>query len=70
MTNEDAGAGDRRPRMQIIGPVMDSSDPLGLAQFYERLLGWPIVASEGPRPGYPGDDGWAKIRSPGMARMI
>ncbi len=52
------------PRMQIVGPVLDSDDPVGLARFYERLLGWPVVEQEGPRPGYPADDGWAKIRSP------
>ncbi len=53
-----------RPRTQIIGPVLDAADPVGLARFYERLLGWPMVAIEGPRPGYPDSDGWAKIRSP------
>jgi catechol 2,3-dioxygenase-like lactoylglutathione lyase family enzyme len=27
-------------------------------------MGWPIVELEGPRPGYPPEDGWAKVRSP------
>lgn len=53
-----------RPRMTITGPVLDAADPVGLARFYERLLGWTMVASEGPRPGYPTEDGWAKLRSP------
>ena len=53
-----------RPRMQIVGPVLDSADPIALAGFYERLLGWPVVAREGPRPGSPPEDGWAKLRSP------
>jgi catechol 2,3-dioxygenase-like lactoylglutathione lyase family enzyme len=53
-----------RPRMQITGPVLDSADPIALAEFYARLLGWEIVAREGPRPGYPPSDGWAKLRSP------
>jgi catechol 2,3-dioxygenase-like lactoylglutathione lyase family enzyme len=53
-----------RPRMQITGPVLDAADPLQLAEFYERLLGWPIVEREGPRPGYPPADAWAKVRSP------
>jgi len=53
-----------RPRLQITGPVIDAPDPIALARFYARLLGWPIVAEEGPRPGFPPQDGWAKIRSP------
>lgn len=52
------------PRMAITGPVLDASDPVGLAKFYERLLGWTMVECEGPRPGYPPEDGWAKLRSP------
>lgn len=52
------------PRMAITGPVLDASDPVGLARFYERLLGWTMVECEGPRPGYPPEDGWAKLRSP------
>lgn len=51
------------PPMRMAGPVLDSADPLGLARFYERLLGWPMTDWEGPRPGYPPEDGWAKIRS-------
>lgn len=51
-------------RMTITGPVLDSADATGLARFYERLLGWPIVEEEGPRPGYPPEDGWAKVRAP------
>lgn len=52
------------PQMTITGPVMDAADPIALAEFYERLLGWQIVEKEGPRPGHPPDDGWARIRSP------
>ena len=54
----------QRPRMSVSGPVLDSADPIGLARFYERLLGWTMVESEGPRKGYPDTDGWAKLRSP------
>lgn len=53
-----------RPRMQITGPVLDAADPVGLAKFYEQLLGWPITELEGPRPGHPPEDAWAKVRSP------
>lgn len=32
--------------------------------FYEKLLGWKMVACEAARPGFPPEDGWAKIQSP------
>jgi predicted enzyme related to lactoylglutathione lyase len=50
--------------MRITGPVLDAADPIALARFYERLLGWAMVECEGPREGYPPEDGWAKLRSP------
>lgn len=53
-----------RPQMTITGPVLDAADPVGLARFYERLLGWAMIECEGPRPGFPSLDGWAKLRSP------
>lgn len=49
--------------MRVAGPVLDAADPVALAEFYGRLLGWEIVDREGPRPGYPAEDGWAKLRS-------
>jgi len=48
-----------RPTMRISGPTFDSPDPIALAEFYERMLGWAIVRREGPRPGNPPTDGWA-----------
>ncbi|NND74378.1 MAG: VOC family protein [Ilumatobacter sp.] len=56
--------------MEITGPVVDAADPLGLADFYARMLGWPIVEREGPRDGFPPRDGWAKIRSPDQPMKI
>ncbi|MDO8362509.1 MAG: VOC family protein [Actinomycetota bacterium] len=50
--------------MRVSGPTLDAADPMALAAFYERLLGWPIVRQEGPRPGNPPTDGWAMLRSP------
>lgn len=51
--------------MRLWGPTLDAADAVGLALFYERLLGWPITdRSNGPRPGYPPGDGWALLRSP------
>jgi catechol 2,3-dioxygenase-like lactoylglutathione lyase family enzyme len=59
-----------RPEMRVVGPVLDAPDAVGLARFYERLLGWTMVAVEGPRPGYPPEDGWAKLRSPAADQKI
>jgi len=50
--------------MRVSGPTLDAAEPVALAEFYERLLGWPIVHREGPRPGKPATDGWAMLRSP------
>jgi predicted enzyme related to lactoylglutathione lyase len=48
------------PRVRFSGPVLGSPDPIRLAEFYERLMGWPIVERAGDAPG---EEGWAKIRS-------
>lgn len=56
--------------MRISGPTLDAGDPVALAEFYERLLGWPIVRREGPRPGKPSSDGWAMLRSPAGLHKI
>ena len=53
-----------RPALRVSGPTLDAADPIALAEFYERLLGWPIVRREGPRPGNPPTDGWAMLRAP------
>ncbi|HRE01742.1 MAG TPA: VOC family protein [Ilumatobacteraceae bacterium] len=53
-----------RPVMRVSGPTLDAGEPLTLAAFYQRLLGWAIVRREGPRPGYPASDGWAMLASP------
>ena len=50
--------------MRVSGPTFDAIDPIALAEFYERLLGWPIVRREGTRPGNPPTDGWAMLRAP------
>lgn len=53
-----------RPQMRFAGPTLDAAEPLRLARFYERLLGWPIARTEGPRPDNPPEDGWAILGSP------
>ena len=35
-----------RPRMTLAGVVLDSPDARQLAEFYQRLLGWPITTDE------------------------
>lgn len=50
--------------MRISGPVLDAADVPALARFYERLLGWTVTEVEGPRPGHPPEDGWARLCSP------
>ena len=60
----------QRPRMRISGPTFDSADPIALAEFYERLLGWPIVRREDPQPGNPSTGGWAMLRSPAGDQKI
>ena len=50
--------------MRVSGPTLDAADPIALAEFYERLLGWSIARREGPRPRQPSTDGWALLRSP------
>ena len=58
------------PESRLAGPVLDSPNPLGLAAFYERLIGWPIARSEGSRPDGPPEDGWALLRSPDGSQKL
>jgi len=48
--------------MKVSGPTLDTSDVKALTRFYEKLLGWEIEAQEGPRPGYPEEDAWSRLR--------
>jgi hypothetical protein len=61
---------DTPPRLTLAGPVLDAARPLELAAFYERLLGWSIIRSEGPRPGNPDTDGWAILGPDDRSRKI
>jgi hypothetical protein len=53
-----------RPATRLSGPVLDADDAIALAEFYAALLGWELREREGPRPGYPVTDGWARLWSP------
>lgn len=50
--------------MQMPSVVLGARDPRALADLYERLLGWTMVAREEPRPGFPAEDGWSMLRPP------
>ena len=45
-----------RPAMTLTATVLSSPDPVALADFYHRLLGWPVVTSE---------PSWAMLERPG-----
>jgi len=51
--------------MRFSGPVLGSPDPLALAEFYSRLLGWPVTDRETGASGEV-NQGWAMIRSPSV----
>jgi catechol 2,3-dioxygenase-like lactoylglutathione lyase family enzyme len=53
---------DDRPVLKLTATVLDAPDPRALAEFYHRLLGWPIGRDE---------PGWVTLRpdgaGPGLA---
>lgn len=53
-----------RPAMRVTSVTIGAPDPRALAQFYSRLLEWPVSASDPARPGMPPEDGWAQLRPP------
>lgn len=53
-----------RPRMRVSSVVLGAAEPLALAAFYHRLLGWAVAEQYPARPGYPPEDGWAILRPP------
>lgn len=50
-----------RPRLRIAGTVLSTRDPRALADFYQRLLGWPRLADE---------PGWVVLRPEPTAHGI
>jgi catechol 2,3-dioxygenase-like lactoylglutathione lyase family enzyme len=50
--------------MLVTSVTISAPEPRELAAFYARMLGWPVTASDGPRPGAPPEDGWAQVRPP------
>ena len=46
----------QRPAMRLTATVLDAPDPRALADFYQRLLGWPLGSDE---------PGWVTLRPRG-----
>jgi catechol 2,3-dioxygenase-like lactoylglutathione lyase family enzyme len=46
---------DDRPHMRLSGIVLDAPDAGELADFYHRLLGWPVIQDE---------PGWTRLGAP------
>jgi catechol 2,3-dioxygenase-like lactoylglutathione lyase family enzyme len=47
---------EQRPEMMLTATVLDAPDPGALADFYHRLLGWPVGREEAD---------WVTLRPPG-----
>lgn len=53
-----------RPRFLVGAVTIGARDPRSLADFYSRLLGWPMGTVEQPAPGEPPNGGFARICPP------
>jgi catechol 2,3-dioxygenase-like lactoylglutathione lyase family enzyme len=51
-----------KPWMRVTSVTIGAPDPRALAEFYSRLLEWPVTATDPARPGQPPEDGWAQLR--------
>ena len=55
---------DSRPSIRATSVTVMTPDPRGLADFYARLLGVEVSATEPAGPGDPEAAGWAQVRMP------
>jgi catechol 2,3-dioxygenase-like lactoylglutathione lyase family enzyme len=55
---------DSRPSIRATSVTVMTPDPRGLADFYARLLGVEVTATEPPPPGAPEAAGFAQVRMP------
>jgi len=53
-----------RPAMAVTSVTIGAPRPVELAHFYARLLGWPVVAEDPPKPDGPPESGWAQLAPP------
>lgn len=51
------------PRLELTSVTIGCPNPRELAQFYAKLLGGTVTASEPPRDGEPENAGWAQVRT-------
>jgi catechol 2,3-dioxygenase-like lactoylglutathione lyase family enzyme len=52
------------PRIRVGALTIMAGRPRELARFYSRLLSWPYIREEGPRPGEPPEAGYALVCPP------
>jgi len=52
------------PTFSFTAPVLGTSDPMGLARFYQRLLGWPLGSG-----GDEEDPTWVTLRDEGGRQL-
>jgi catechol 2,3-dioxygenase-like lactoylglutathione lyase family enzyme len=52
------------PRLEVTSVTLGAPDPRALADFYARMLGGSVVATDPPGPGQPPEDGWAQVKPP------
>jgi hypothetical protein len=55
---------DERPSVRATSVTVMTPDPLGLADFYARLLGTRVSTTEAPPPGAPEAAAFAQVRLP------
>lgn len=50
------------PRLRATSITISTARPRAQAEFYARLLGGRVTASDGPGPGEPPEAGWAQVK--------
>lgn len=53
-----------QPAMAVTSVTISAPRPLELAEFYARMLGWPIVAKHPAEHGRPPEAGWVQLAPP------
>lgn len=61
---DDRGDEMSSPSLRIGALTIMAARPRLLARFYSRLLNWPYIREEEPRPGDPPDTGYALVCPP------
>jgi catechol 2,3-dioxygenase-like lactoylglutathione lyase family enzyme len=53
-----------KPALRLTSVTLHAADSRALADFYSRLLGWPVAAADPEDPEGPGESGWVQLRPP------